>query len=134
MPGGAQEPAGSAKPMFGAVVVGAGLITIVIVFIASIVKFSSAQDVVAVVGAATGVIGTIVTAFFGIQSTAAAGSDATQKVTDAHENLQSTLLTLAAHLPDGLADHVLSGLGITHSVPAPPQENPGAPPPPAVGG
>lgn len=71
------------RVLFGTIVVLAGLLAVVGVFAASLWKFRDANTIVAVVGAVTGVIGTIVTAFFGIQSTAGAGSDAAQKVSDA---------------------------------------------------
>lgn len=49
---------------------------------ASMAKFTDANSVVAVVGAVTGVVGTVVTGFLGIHATATAGANATQKVAD----------------------------------------------------
>ena len=71
---------GSGPGMWRAIVVIAGLAVVGGVFFGALAHFSDAKDVAAVTGAVTGVIGTIVTAFFGIHATASAGSDATQKV------------------------------------------------------
>jgi cytochrome bd-type quinol oxidase subunit 1 len=72
-------PTGS-TPVWGAVVVIVGLLVVAGVFAGALVKFSDSKDVVAVIGAVTGVVGTIVTAFFGIHATASAGADASTKV------------------------------------------------------
>jgi hypothetical protein len=60
----------------GAVVVIVGLVVVAGVFAGTLWKFGSAVDIVAIIGAMTGLVGTIVTAFFGIHATAAAGIDA----------------------------------------------------------
>jgi hypothetical protein len=60
----------------GAVVVIVGLVVVAGVFAGTVWKFRNANEIVAIVGSVTGVVGTIVTAFFGIHATAAAGIDA----------------------------------------------------------
>jgi hypothetical protein len=60
----------------GAVVVVVGLVVVAGVFAGTVWKFGNANEIVAIVGSVIGVVGTIVTAFFGIQATAAAGIDA----------------------------------------------------------
>ncbi len=60
----------------GAVVVVVGLVVVAGVFAGTVWKFRNANEIVAIVGSVTGVVGTMVTAFFGIHATAAAGSDA----------------------------------------------------------
>src|SRR5438105_2197721 len=64
------------RNLWGAIVVIVGLLVIAGVFGGTVWKFSNATNVVAVLGLVTGVVGTIVTAFFGIHATAAAGTDA----------------------------------------------------------
>ena len=64
------------RSLMGAVVVIVGLVVVAGVFAGAVWKFGSAVDIVAIIGAVTGLVGTIVTAFFGIHATAAAGIDA----------------------------------------------------------
>jgi hypothetical protein len=64
------------RNLMGAVVVIVGLVVVAGVFAGTVWKFGSAIDIVAVIGSVTGVVGVIVTAFFGIHATAAAGVDA----------------------------------------------------------
>jgi hypothetical protein len=64
------------RSLTGAVVVIVGLLVVAGVFAGTVWKFGSAVDIVAIIGAVTGLVGTIVTAFFGIHATAAAGLDA----------------------------------------------------------
>jgi hypothetical protein len=64
------------RNLWGAIVVIVGLLVIAGVFGGTVWKFSNANNVVAVLGLVTGVVGTVVTAFFGIHATAAAGTDA----------------------------------------------------------
>lgn len=64
------------RSLWGAVVVVVGLLVIAGIFGATVWKFSNADNIVAIIGSVTGVVGTIVTAFFGIHATAAAGTDA----------------------------------------------------------
>jgi hypothetical protein len=60
----------------GGVVVIVGLVVVAGVFAGTVWKFTNANEIVAIVGSVTGVVGTMVTAFFGIHATAAAGTDA----------------------------------------------------------
>jgi hypothetical protein len=64
------------RSLTGAVVVIVGLVVVVGVFAGTVWKFRNANEIVAIVGSVTGVVGTMVTAFFGIHATAAAGTDA----------------------------------------------------------
>jgi len=64
------------RGLTGAVVVIVGLVVVAGVFAGTVWKFGSANEIVAIVGSVTGVVGTIITAFFGIHATAAAGTDA----------------------------------------------------------
>ncbi len=64
------------RNLMGAVVVIVGLVVVAGVFAGTVWKFRNANEIVAIVGSVTGVVGTIVTAYFGIHATAAAGVDA----------------------------------------------------------
>jgi len=109
----------SGTEMWGAIVVIAGLAVVVSVFFGALAHYADSKDVVAVVGAVTGVVGTIVTAFFGIHATARAASDATQKVAAAGENATKTVkdandkaLAAAAYIPASQAAEFVDKLGI----------------------
>jgi UPF0716 family protein affecting phage T7 exclusion len=99
----------SSTDLWGAIVVIAGLVVVVGVFFGALTHFTDSKDVVAVVGAITGVVGTIVTAFFGIHATAKAGSDATQTVKDAHDKA----IAAAAYVPPEKAAEFVDKLGIS---------------------
>jgi hypothetical protein len=64
------------RSLTGAAVVIVGLVVVAGVFAGTVWKFGSAVDIVAIIGSVTGLVGTIVIAFFGIHATAAAGVDA----------------------------------------------------------
>jgi hypothetical protein len=64
------------RGLMGAVVVIVGLVVVAGVFAGTVWKFSNANEIVAIIASVTGVVGTIVIAFFGIHATAAAGTDA----------------------------------------------------------
>jgi hypothetical protein len=64
------------RSLTGAAVVIVGLVVVAGVFAGTVWKFGSAVDIVAIIGSVTGLVGTIVIAFFGIHATAAAGIDA----------------------------------------------------------
>jgi ammonia channel protein AmtB len=105
--------------MWGAIVVIAGLAVVASVFFGALAHYTDSKDVVAVVGAVTGVVGTIVTAFFGIRATANAGSDATQKVAAAGNQATQTVkdandkaLAAAAYIPASQAAEFVDKLGI----------------------
>lgn len=67
-----------ARIRYGAYLIGAAFVLLGIVFGVAVTQFTSAPDVVAVVGSMATVVGTIVAAFFGIQaaSSGKAASDA----------------------------------------------------------
>jgi hypothetical protein len=98
------------RGIIGAVVVVAGLLAIGGVFAGTIVKFGDAKDVVAVLGAVTGVIGTVITAFFGIHATAAAGADASKTLSTATRDSQESAQTFAANMNPDYAKAVLDDL------------------------
>jgi hypothetical protein len=62
--------------IIGAVVIGSGLLFVGLILWASLAHFKTSSDVVAVVGSVTGVVGTVVSAFFGIQASQAQGTQA----------------------------------------------------------
>ena len=64
------------RGLIAAVVVIVGLVVVAGVFAGTVWRFRNASEIVAIIGSVTGLVGTIVTAFFGIQATAAAGVDA----------------------------------------------------------
>ena len=105
--------------MWGAIVVLAGLAVVVAAFFGALSHYPDSKDVVAVVGAVTGLVGTIVTAFFGIHATANAASDATRKVAAARA-LSLVSLTVwvafspaaAAYIPASQAAEFVDKLGI----------------------
>jgi len=105
--------------MWGAIVVLAGLAVVVAAFFGALSHYPDSKDVVAVVGAVTGLVGTIVTAFFGIHATANAASDATRKVAAAGEKATQTVkdtndkaLAAAAYIPASQAAEFVDKLGI----------------------
>ena len=109
----------SGTEMWGAIVVIAGLAVVVSVFFGALAHYGKSMDVVAVVGAVTGVVGTMVTAFFGIHATARAGRDATQKVATAGDYATKTVreandkaLAAAAYIPASQAAEFVDKLGI----------------------
>ena len=105
--------------MWGAIVVIAGLAVVVAVFFGALFHYAHSMDVVAVLGAVTGVVGTMVTAFFGIHATARAGSDATQKIaaagSDATQKVKDAndkALAAAAYIPASQAAEFVDKLDI----------------------
>jgi hypothetical protein len=62
--------------IIGAGVIGAGLLFVGLIVWAALAHFKTSSDVVAVVGSVTGVVGTVVSAFFGIQASQAQGTQA----------------------------------------------------------
>jgi hypothetical protein len=106
--------------VWGAIVILLGLAVVVAVFFGALHYFPhNANNVVAVVGAVTGVVGTLVTAYFGIHATAKAGTNATQKVIDvgnkaaeAVNESHTKALAAAAYIPENKADEFISKLGL----------------------
>jgi hypothetical protein len=145
----------SGPGMWGAVVVLAGLAGVVAVFFGALAHFTDAKDIVAVTGAITGVVGTIVTAFFGIHATASAGADATQKVADAgaaatarvagvgqqaadhlaavQKDAHDKSIALATYIDSSRAEEVVNKLGLQTGQPGPSQAEGAAGPAPAEG-
>jgi hypothetical protein len=98
---------GSADEMrvkYGFWLVLSGLVIMGIVFVVAILKWTAAADVAAAVGSLTGVVGTIVGAFFGVQ----AGASGKEKAEAARVIAENKAVHLAAELPPGAAQRVLS--------------------------
>jgi hypothetical protein len=96
----------SNSTVWGAIVVTAGLLVVAGVFIGALVKFSDSKDIVAVVGSVTGVVGTVVTAFFGIHATASAGADATNKVAAATADATNKVAAATADAADRVSNEI----------------------------
>ena len=117
---GSSSTGSSSTDMWGTIVVIAGLAVVVGVFFGALANFTDSKDIVAVVGTVTGVVGTIVTAFFGIHATAKAGSDATQRVAAAADKATQTVkdahdkaIAAAAYVPSERAADFVDKLGIS---------------------
>jgi hypothetical protein len=81
-------PAPSVEPLrmiVGAAVIGAGLLFVGAILWAALAHFKGSSDIVAVVGSVTGVVGTVVSAFFGIQASQAQGTQAQQTAQNAQQ-------------------------------------------------
>jgi hypothetical protein len=94
----------SSPTVWGGVVVVVGLLVVAGVFAGALVKFNDSKDAVAVIGAVTGVVGTIVTAFFGIHATASAGADASTKVAAAGADASTKVAAAGADAANRVAD------------------------------
>ncbi len=70
---------------YGAWLIGFALLFLGVVFVVALSRFKKADDVVAIVGAFTGVVGTVVGAFFGVQVGQAGKEDAEKGRKDAEE-------------------------------------------------
>lgn len=105
-----QSDEGPRSPL-GLWVVLAGLVTVVIIFALAIWRYSaSPQDVVAVVGSATGVIGTLVAAFFGIQAGTQAGAAGRAQSEQARAEATRLAVTLASVTPPSDARPIVDRL------------------------
>lgn len=80
-----------------------GLVLVAAVFLAAIAKWSAAQDAAAAVGSVTGVIGTIIGAFFGVQ----VGSAGKEKVEAARSEAEKKVVRLAAAMQPDVAARIL---------------------------
>jgi len=89
---------------YGFWVVIIGLILVGIVFIVAIVKWTTAADVATAVGSLTGVVGTIIGAYFGIQI----GSAGKEKAEADRAIAEKKAISLAAELPPNVAKNVMS--------------------------
>ena len=95
------QPNDRAKYGFYLVVI--GLVVILVVFVVAVWKYGAANDVVTVVGSVTGVIGTIVGAFFGLQ----AGAAGKEKAEAARKDAEEKALKLASALQPEVAAKIL---------------------------
>ncbi|OGO09954.1 MAG: hypothetical protein A3K46_05140 [Chloroflexi bacterium RBG_13_60_9] len=89
---------------YGFWVVVIGLAIVGIVFVVAILKWTTAADVATAVGSLTGVVGTIVGAFFGVQ----VGSSGKEKAEADRATAENKAMSFAAELPPELAKKVLS--------------------------
>ncbi len=80
-----------------------GLVLVAAVFLAAIAKWSAAQDVAAAVGSVTGIIGTMVGAFFGVQ----VGSAGKEKAETARNEAENKAFRLAAALSPDVAAKIM---------------------------
>jgi hypothetical protein len=78
---------------FGVVV--SGLVLVAIVYLAAVMKWSTAADVTTVVGSVTGIIGTLVGVFFG-NSVGSAGKDKADAARNTAETKLQKMIALAA--------------------------------------
>jgi hypothetical protein len=63
----AEKSADIIRIQYGAWLIGAAFVLLTLVFFLALNEFETSEDVVAVVGAFTGVVGTVIGAFFGVQ-------------------------------------------------------------------
>ena len=99
------EP-GQYQVRYGFAVVVIGLILVAFIFGIALVRWSSASDVSTVVSSATGVVGTLVGAFFGVQ----VGSAGKDKSDAARKEAEDRALHFAAALSPDEAAKVLDKL------------------------
>jgi hypothetical protein len=89
---------------YGFWIVLAGLAVVLAVFVAAIVKWTTASDVASAVGSVTGVVGTVVGAFFGLQ----AGAAGKEKAEDQRKEAEDRTLLFAGELPPGAVKRLLA--------------------------
>ena len=95
---------------YGFWVVTIGIAIVAAVFITAIVRWSTAAEVTAVVGSVTGVIGTIVSAFFGVQVGSQGKEKAEDRALKAESDRQASedrVTQLAAALQPDVAAKIL---------------------------
>jgi len=80
-----------------------GFVLVTVVFLAAILKWTTASDVATVVGSVTGVVGTIIGAFFGVQ----VGSAGKEKAETARNQAEDKVVRLAAALDPTVANNIL---------------------------
>jgi hypothetical protein len=88
---------------YGFWIVIAGLVVVGAVFVAAVLKWTTAADVSTAVGSLTGVVGTIIGAFFGVQ----VGSAGKEKAEAERVAMENKALSLAAELPPDRAKKIL---------------------------
>lgn len=87
-------------------VVGMGLATVLLALGVAVWRFTTAADVTAVVGSTTGVVGTLIGAFFGLQI----GSAGKEKVQEERKDAEDKALAFASALAPADADRILASL------------------------
>ena len=98
--------AGQSQTKYGFGIVVIGLILVGFIFGIAVLRWTSASDVSTVVSAATGVIGTLVGAFFGVQL----GSAGKDKSDAARQTAENKALHFAAALEPSKAQQVMEKL------------------------
>jgi hypothetical protein len=97
------RPAPSTRNEFYALVaVLAGLLTVVAIYTTAILRWTTAQDVAAVVGGAGSIVGTIVGAYFGLQVGSAGRAQAEtqrERAETQRDKAQERVVALTAALP-----------------------------------
>jgi hypothetical protein len=88
---------------YGFWIVVLGLCLVAGAFFAAIAKWTTASEVAAAVGSVTGVVGTIIGAFFGVQ----VGSAGKEKAETARNVAEAKALRLAGALPPDVAAKIL---------------------------
>ncbi|HSR47576.1 MAG TPA: hypothetical protein VLL77_06255 [Anaerolineales bacterium] len=101
---GAKGSTDDVRIRYGFWVVLAGILAVLIVFVAAAVRWTEASDVATVVGSVTAVIGTLVGAFFGFQ----VGSEGRAAAERARAEAEGRAMRLAAHLEPRVASKALS--------------------------
>jgi hypothetical protein len=94
------------KYMYGVWVVLAGLLVILVAFIWAVESYAKAADASTALAPVTGVVGTIVGAYFGVAVGAAGKDKADARAAQAEEKATFA----AAHLPEGKAQEYLDFL------------------------
>jgi uncharacterized protein YacL len=89
---------------YGFWIVIAGFTVVLGIFITAIFKWNTASDIAAVVSSSTGVIGTIVGAYFGVQ----VGSAGRDKAESAREEAEDKVVRLVAALQPDIAEKILA--------------------------
>ena len=97
----------SGKWKYGIAVVLAGLAVILVAFLLALGEYSKAADVSTALAPVTGVVGTLVGAYFGVQ----VGSAGKERAEDAREKSEQEAKAALAALPPDRAEAVRMSLG-----------------------
>ncbi len=92
------------RTKYGFWIVFTGIVVVLVVFLASLLKWSSSNDVATSVGSVTSVLGTLIGAFFGIQ----VGSAGKEKEAADRKEAEDKALHFAAHMSDQGKDALAS--------------------------